>query len=362
MTVQRDASIDYARSFGILLVVAGHSQGPWPLEKAIYSFHMPLFFLLSGYLSTETPLRELLRSKVQSLIIPYLFACIITFIVFGKEPWNSAETWTILLSGMFSGGFRGTLEFNSPLWFLPTLFTIFILHHFIIKHIRSKLYIFIISTTASIALNTFANNNEINIFRFETAIYSYPFFIAGSILYDFSIKTKIKTEIKAVSVQNATLHLLIPLSLWILSRYLDHNAYYVLGHNKISQILLFYVNGLAGSFMIFSFSRMVVAIFDLLPKSRSAHMMHTSLAALSGASFGIYLFHKPFIILTSPFFLSLTSSKEMTFALNMIMGISAPLICLHILYRVMPNAHNLILGSRRKQVQITLPIDRCKAS
>jgi len=91
-------------------------------------------------------------------------------------------------------------------------------------------------------------------------------------------------------------------------------------------------------------------------------MIHTSLAALSGASFGIYLFHKPFIILTSPFFLSLTSSKEMTFVLNMTVGISAPLICLYILYKVMPNVHNLILGSRRKQVQITLPIDRCKAS
>jgi len=360
--VHRDRSIDYARSLGILLVVAGHSQGPWPLEKAIYSFHMPLFFLLSGYLSTTTPMREMLRSKVRSLIIPYLIACIITFIVFGKELWNSSETWTKLLFGIFSGGFNGTMEFNSPLWFLPTLFTIFILHYFAMNYISSKFYIFLISITASFLLNSYVKNNEINIFRIETAIYSYPFFIAGSILYDYNNKSKINAEIKNIFIQNSILPFLVSFSMWIFFRLIDNNAYYVLGHNKISPILLFYVNGFAGSFIIFSISQIVVAIFNFHTKSHIALMIHTSLAALSGASFGIYLFHKPFIILTSPFFLSLTSSKEMTFVLNMTVGISAPLICLYILYKVMPNVHNLILGSRRKQVQITLPIDRCKAS
>lgn len=360
--MHRDRSIDYARGFGILLVVAGHSQGPWPLEKAIYSFHMPLFFLLSGYLSTTTPIRELLRSKFRSLIIPYLFACIITFIAFGDETWTKSETWTKLLLGIFSGGFRGTLEFNSPLWFLPTLFMTFILHHFTIKFISSKLYILLSSITISILLNKYTNNNELNIARILTAIYSYPFFISGIILHDFNKKSKLSAKIKHISKQNLILPLLISLSLWISLRYFDHNAYYVLGHNKISPILFCYANGLAGSFMVFSFSQTTVAIFNLFPKSHIAAMIQSSLTALSGASFGIYLFHKPFIVQASPFFLSLTSSKEMTFVLNMTVGISAPLICLYILDKVMPNVHNLILGSRGKQVQITIPIDRCKTS
>lgn len=50
--------VDWAKTFGIFLVVFGHSFNPsssewsWELEllNLIYSFHMPLFFFLSGYL------------------------------------------------------------------------------------------------------------------------------------------------------------------------------------------------------------------------------------------------------------------------------------------------------------------------
>lgn len=40
--------IDNARAIGILLVVLGHSLIPASIQTYIYSFHMPLFFFLSG--------------------------------------------------------------------------------------------------------------------------------------------------------------------------------------------------------------------------------------------------------------------------------------------------------------------------
>ena len=40
--------IDACRGAGILIVVLGHCNPPF--NKLIYSFHMPLFFILSGYL------------------------------------------------------------------------------------------------------------------------------------------------------------------------------------------------------------------------------------------------------------------------------------------------------------------------
>lgn len=47
----RDRSIDAAKGIAIILVVLGHvcTGIPW-LVKWIYSFHMPLFFMISGYL------------------------------------------------------------------------------------------------------------------------------------------------------------------------------------------------------------------------------------------------------------------------------------------------------------------------
>lgn len=44
---QRDISIDIAKGIGIILVVYGHLA--CPVAREIFLFHMPLFFLLSGY-------------------------------------------------------------------------------------------------------------------------------------------------------------------------------------------------------------------------------------------------------------------------------------------------------------------------
>ena len=42
--------IDLAKGIGIILVLIGHSKFlPITLKNYIYSFHMPLFFILSGY-------------------------------------------------------------------------------------------------------------------------------------------------------------------------------------------------------------------------------------------------------------------------------------------------------------------------
>ena len=54
--MKREKYIDVAKGFGILLVVYGHVISNCDLrpdltliQKFIYSFHMPLFFFISGY-------------------------------------------------------------------------------------------------------------------------------------------------------------------------------------------------------------------------------------------------------------------------------------------------------------------------
>ena len=42
--------IDMVKGFGIFLMVIGHASGlPENIKLWIYGFHMPLFFILSGY-------------------------------------------------------------------------------------------------------------------------------------------------------------------------------------------------------------------------------------------------------------------------------------------------------------------------
>ncbi len=63
--------VDVARGIGIIAVVTGHVWTGGALRDAMYSFHMPLFFLLSGMLSRPHPSRRFLRRQVATQMRPY---------------------------------------------------------------------------------------------------------------------------------------------------------------------------------------------------------------------------------------------------------------------------------------------------
>ena len=59
----------------LILVVVGHPVGPAVYAKYIYWFHMPVFFLLSGYLFKPPDgwpsLRSWLSKRSRGLLVPY---------------------------------------------------------------------------------------------------------------------------------------------------------------------------------------------------------------------------------------------------------------------------------------------------
>nr|WP_087573003.1 acyltransferase family protein [Sphingomonas sp. CDS-1] len=63
--------IDVARGIGIVAVVVGHVWTRGGLRDAMYSFHMPLFFLLSGLLSRPQPVASFTRRQFASQMRPY---------------------------------------------------------------------------------------------------------------------------------------------------------------------------------------------------------------------------------------------------------------------------------------------------
>lgn len=50
----RDETIDVLKGIAILLVVLGHIAAAPKLTSVIYSFHMPLFIFISGYLAQHS--------------------------------------------------------------------------------------------------------------------------------------------------------------------------------------------------------------------------------------------------------------------------------------------------------------------
>jgi len=66
--------IDVAKGITICLVVLGHVRNlPYPLNSIIYSFHMPLFFLLSGYFIKREDVLYAAKRMIPTLIVPYIF-------------------------------------------------------------------------------------------------------------------------------------------------------------------------------------------------------------------------------------------------------------------------------------------------
>ena len=70
--------IDYCKGIGILLVILGHTYGiPQGMYNIIYSFHMPLFFIIFGFLFDgekyrTTSLLSYTVKRFTDYIIPYL--------------------------------------------------------------------------------------------------------------------------------------------------------------------------------------------------------------------------------------------------------------------------------------------------
>lgn len=118
---KRIPSIDVAKGIGIILVVLGHNRAlkdMAPLLGAgIYLFHMPMFFLLSGLLTT-TPFKSAeLKSKILGLLRPYLTGVVI----FLPLQWLQADHPSNhpLIGNALWGS--GNSIYNTPLWFLTCL-------------------------------------------------------------------------------------------------------------------------------------------------------------------------------------------------------------------------------------------------
>lgn len=139
--MKKNETISCLQSFGIILVVIGHSfyGSQNMLYTWIYSFHMPLFMWISGYLlydsmkykgytvNTLTIYQKnlFIIKKAKRLLIPYI--CISTFAFFPKAFLSSFAHRPIDLSlssyiHMLLYPWDNVIIF---FWFLPTLFIIF---------------------------------------------------------------------------------------------------------------------------------------------------------------------------------------------------------------------------------------------
>jgi fucose 4-O-acetylase-like acetyltransferase len=71
--MERNDTIDIMKGIGIISVVLGHcGLLPPKIIHFIYSFHMPLFFIIAGYFYKERGVVASLQKDAKRLLFPYV--------------------------------------------------------------------------------------------------------------------------------------------------------------------------------------------------------------------------------------------------------------------------------------------------
>lgn len=128
--IYRDQTIDIMKGVAILSMIAGHCFIPHFLYDFIYLWHMPLFFIVSGFFFRDKPYREICFSTFRGLIVPYIVTStvlliidLITDYVTGTNSYWSRFINQLAITGLMpKPEVYGKFLYNAgPIWFLLAL-------------------------------------------------------------------------------------------------------------------------------------------------------------------------------------------------------------------------------------------------
>lgn len=120
--MERRKDLDFAKGVGIILMILGHcySEGNGGTLKIwFYSFHMPLFFLVSGMLAQSkerSPFGHFICKRARSLLLPYFIwgiAAALYLSIMGRRSFDWFLECLVRVA---------TFQGLSAMWFLPCLF------------------------------------------------------------------------------------------------------------------------------------------------------------------------------------------------------------------------------------------------
>ena len=253
------AWIDFAKGLGIFLVVLGHLWYVCPNREvlnAIYSFHVPFFFVLSGLVFNTKGKRFLpfLINKIKRVFIPLLFFIVLAIIVgytFYKnvfsDPQVALESFTL---------WNGEIYCNKPVYFLLILFELYLVMYALFR-IGDGVFEKIIWLVMFIILGFVTYHYKVFIpFGMNRMICIAPFFIAGSLIRDFlKAGFKIKKRYYVITA-------IISAGLWILFG-VFLNSYVSVYSFNLGKYGLFLISGLFGS-VFFILASMLLSKINFL--------------------------------------------------------------------------------------------------
>lgn len=177
--------VDELKAFGLALVFLGHCFIP-RVDATVYMFHMPLFFILSGYVYNKVKYDKLTISsfvaiKAKSYLIPYVKVGVISFIIWGIvwEAYHCGFTVVYVKKLIRYAYYLVISEGNNmpnccPIWFLMSLFFVEVIFHSVSKNKYGKWMIVLFGVLGG----AFANRVRLP-FNLDNAFTALPLFLGG---------------------------------------------------------------------------------------------------------------------------------------------------------------------------------------
>ena len=280
--------IDIARIYGVALVYYGHFIESCMKEgsaiaamhyKFIYSFHMPLFFILSGYIARDFSSRQdfatFSRKQVLSRLLPYAF---LTFLLIIPTFWvsgfsaglelPSVQGYTKGLAATFLSGFP---FFNIPTWFLICLFMVETIHYGTARYLSSSSRIigiaFVYYLLGTILAWHAGALNPMNLIAADGKIYPYFMILEAFTAYALYLVgvylSRKKFLLESIPMLKGIFALLLCLTVVYLTFDLNKGMFILPSYDAVVMVgsshgnpILFLITAIIGSMMIMLLARL----------------------------------------------------------------------------------------------------------
>lgn len=246
--------INLSKVIGIYLMILGHRcLVDSFFTQIIFSFHMPLFFIMSGMLYHPKPFRETLDKVLRSLLIPFiimtLFWIIYYFLCAIKNNLAFSEIWSHVIGSIISPGHEFLIftPLCVYLWFIMALAIIKIM----VSLVRCKMGIVAMSVLGILADVILTKYNVLLPFALNSVLLALPFFSIGYVFSQFFRN-------KFTSIIETCLLIVGVAIVMFIGAYngrvdINNNLY---GNN----IILYLICGTAGSLVVFSLSKLLTVL------------------------------------------------------------------------------------------------------
>ena len=285
--------VDYAKGFAIILVLIAHGlSGENWLNIWAYSFHLPVFFVISGLLISrkklELPVGNLLKKYLKSLILPYYLLAFCMMIVeilkdVIQKDFSSARAAELLHDWAFLIGIKAD-------WFLPCLFFALMFNIFLFKIFRGNRLLWPAAIIVLTAVGYLLPGDfEIINMLLRGCIASF-FVCIGMLISELKSKCR--------NIFGIVLKYKIPLTVLLFAL----NVGLTVVNGKVSLLvfdfgknyLLYLLNGIVGSLMLLMFCRLLenfkLKLIDYCGRNSIVIMAtHMEIMAFIGAVLGFVL-------------------------------------------------------------------------